>query len=252
MKSKNIIRIICVLVSFWAMSACQEETLTEYENDPRLSFGEKQDSVVVQSFFVLNSKIGRDTVFLQVETLGYPENYDRPFAVVQSNEGKTDAAVAGVHYLAFTEPEIQEQLMIPAGKVSAEIPVIVFRDRSLQEKIYQLQVDILENEYFKPGLVNHTTCMVRISDMADKPLLWESFWKEWFGEWSPVKMKFIIDYVGLTDFENKPSSVAEANYFKAKANEQLKIYNAAHPEAPLCTGHNPALEQCDHCITFPK
>lgn len=251
MKSKDIIRILCVPVCFWAMIACQEEKLTEYQNDPRLSFGEKQESVVVQSFFVLNSKIGRDTVFLQVETAGYPENYDRPFAIAQSNAGGMDAAVAGVHYLAFTDPEIQDKLFIPAGKVNALVPVIVFRDKSLQQEIFLLRVDILENEYFKPGLLNRTTCTVRISDKADKPLLWDSFWETWLGEWSSVKMKFIIDYVGLTDFSNK-SSAAEAIYYRTKANEQLKIYNEAHPEAPLCTDHNAALTQCDNCITFPK
>ena len=65
-------------------------------------------------------------------------------------------------------------------------------------------------------------------------------------------MKFIIDYVGLTDFEEVPADYSYSVYLNKKANQQLLDYNAAHPGNPLCTDHNPALEQCDNCITFPK
>lgn len=252
MSSINIIRNGLLLLLGIGLVACQEEQLMEYQNDPRLSFGEEQDSVVVQSFFVIKSGIDRDTVLLRVETLGYPVDYDRPFLVVQANAGEKNAAVAGTHYLAFDAPEISSSLIIPAGKVEADIPLVALRHKSLQQEIYSLRLEIRENEYFKPGLLNHTFCLVRISDKADKPTLWDGFWVTYFGEWSSVKMKFIVDYVGLTDFEERPSTPAYLVYLNKKANQQLLDYNIAHPGNPLCTDHNPALEKCDNCITFPK
>ena len=58
----NIIRNWLFLLLGVGLAACQEEQLTEYQNDPRLSFGAEQDSVVVQSFFVIKSGIDRDSV----------------------------------------------------------------------------------------------------------------------------------------------------------------------------------------------
>ena len=248
----NIIRNWLFLLLGVGLAACQEEQLTEYQNDPRLSFGAEQDSVVVQSFFVIKSGIDRDTVLLRVETLGFPVDYDRPFSVVQTNVGEENAAVAGKHYLDFDAPEISTKLVIPAGQVETDIPVIALRDKSLQQGIYSLRLEIRENEYFKPGLLDHTSCLVRLSDQADKPDLWDTFWVTYFGKWNSIKMKFIIYYVGLTDFEEVPADYSYSVYLNKKANQQLLDYNAAHPGNPLCTDHNPALEQCDNCITFPK
>lgn len=233
MSIKNIIRNIGFFLLIFSLGACQEETLTEYQNDPRLSFGAEQDTLVVASFFVIKTGIDLDTVFLQVETLGDTVGFDRPFSVEQIDTEAEYAAVPGIHYVGFDEPEIKAELFIPAGAVKAAVPVIVKRDKSLQTAIYELRLKIQGNEYFKPGLLNHTTCVVRISDKGDKPVMWDSFWKASFGEWCSVKMKFIIDYVGLTDFEDYPSDPSYGNYLKAKAQQQLSAYKANPMNPPL-------------------
>lgn len=249
--NKNIFFFLCVLWCGVGMTACQEEQLTEYKDDPRVFFDDKQGNEMVKSFFTIKSEIDKDTAWLKVKTLGFPTEYDRSFAIVQSNTGVKGAAVAGVHYLSFAAPEMQEWLVIPAGKVEVEFPVVLFRDTSLQREVFGLKIAIAENEYFKIGLPQYSVCLLRISDKADKPVLWDSYWNTIFGTWSSVKMKFIIDYVGLSEFEER-LELSYTTYLKNKANRKLEEYNEAHPGEPLCTGHNPALNKCDNCITFPK
>lgn len=47
-------------------------------------------------------------------------------------------AEAGVHYVAFDDERMAEYLTLEPGELEAKIPVIVMRDRSLQDTTFTL------------------------------------------------------------------------------------------------------------------
>lgn len=54
---------------------------------------------------------------------------------------------------------------------------------------------------FKPGIDADCNFMVQTTELAEMPENWNSAWKTYFGDWSSQKMWFIVNYLGLDDFE---------------------------------------------------
>ena len=90
-------------------TACKENELMKYDDEAALYFAEsyvlnpktnqtslQQDSIS-QSFFLISSQMLRDTIYIQVNTMGHLSDVNRPIPIVQTNIGESDAAVAGVH-----------------------------------------------------------------------------------------------------------------------------------------------------------
>ena len=222
-----------------AAIGCKENTALEYENDPALYFENTtygQRDSVAHSFFIQPDDQMRDTVFVEILTQGYPAGIDRPFALVQSNAGQPGAAVAGKHYVAFDDPEMVPHLMIPKGSVRKSFPLIVLRDPSLDLEEVRIELKIGENEYFRPGIDIWTNFVVKTTAMAVKPTSWDSVWRYTFGQtWGSVKMKFIIDNTGFSDFDGGRLNSDYSNYLASKVKQKLLEYNADpnNPDTPL-------------------
>ena len=105
------IRIATILIFLLIVGTigCKENTALEYENDPALyfenSYYTQQDSIA-HTFFIQPDDQMRDTVFVEILTMGYPTDTDRPFVLEQTNAGKPGSAVAGKHFVAFDDPEM--------------------------------------------------------------------------------------------------------------------------------------------------
>lgn len=226
----NYILLLGVGISLWA---CEEKVVMLYENKPALYFYRGDDYAnnihqhdsLVYSFYTKETLRERDTLYLHIRTMGIPSGEARPIRVVQTTTGKADDAVAGTHYVAFDDPEVASEMVIPAHAVMTDIPVIVLRDPSMKSKEFRLNLEIAENEEFGVGLETQKSFLLKLSDITAPPANWNS-WKYYFGEWGPVKMKFIIDYVGLSDFDKYSEfSRAELEYYQMKANQKLEEYN---------------------------
>lgn len=233
------IRIATILIFLLIVGTigCKENTALEYENDPALyfenSYYTQQDSIA-HTFFIQPDDQMRDTVFVEILTMGYPTNTDRPFILEQTNAGKPGAAVAGKHFVAFDDPEMLEHLKIPKGSVRKSFPLIVLRDPSLELEEVRIELKIGENEYFRSGIDEWTNFVVKTTSMAVKPTNWDSYWKYYFGiTWGSVKMKFIIDNTGFTEFDGGSLNSDYTNYLSSKVKQKLLEYNTNHPDEPL-------------------
>lgn len=236
---KTIFYYSGVLWMVCALAGCKENVALEYENDPRLYFYNStlgQRDSIAHTFFVLKEDQIRDTVWLDIRTMGYPEKADRPIGLVQSNIGNPDAAVSGKHFIAFDNAEIKPHMVIPAGEVMAKIPIIMLHDPSLDTSIVRMELAIVENQCFKPGIDVWTQFVVTTTAAAVKPTNWDSRWKSYFGVWGSVKMKFIIEYVGFSDFENPPTDASFLTYLQNKAKQKLLEYNLTHPDLEEADG----------------
>lgn len=223
---KKILIYVGVLIGIGALlGGCDKKGLLEYRNDPRIYFS--ADSVTY-SFFLEKSTRVRDTISVTVNAMGVPSEYDRSFRVGQTNADEENAAQAGVHYVGFDNEEILPHLMIRAGKASVSLPLIVLRDSSMSKQEYRLEIELLPNENFQLGIDTKLKMAFKFSDIAVKPKYWDNSWKKIFGVWGSVKMKFIIDNLGITEFDGRSMEVSEIDYYKTKINRCLEEYNDTH------------------------
>ena len=241
--------------------ACEQHDALMYDNDAQVCFARGEDGFgqqdsVLHSFFLVPSNQDRDTVWVELALMGFPMNEDRPVKLIQTNTGAANAAVAGVHYVAFDDPVDVNQIMIGAGQVSTKIPVIFLRDVSLKTDKVRLELTIGENGYFKPGIDSDRNFMLQTTELAEQPVNWEETWEKYFGTWSSQKMWFIVNYLGLTEFEEEYEQAYMVN-LKLKAHTKLNEYNELQfqqGKEPLCDDpykHHENGEKCESCVVFP-
>lgn len=219
--------------------SCQEQDMMHYEDDPAIYFANERLSVyysvqndsINHSFFIYGEDVKQDTVHILVRIMGNPTDYDRPFKLTQTNIGQPDAAIAGTHYIPFDDPALVDSFSIPAGEVSRFIPIVLLRDESLTTETARLELTLEANEHFRQGIDEWRNFLVTTSDTAVKPKIWDSYWKYYFGEsWGPVKMRFIIQTTGLTDFDTRLTDYSYLDWLGDTAKQALLEYNAERPE----------------------
>lgn len=221
-------------------ASCKENEAFFYENDPAIYFANEpkvnngQLDSIPYSFFVAPNSVVDDTVHVKVCLSGLLADYDRSIKLVQTNVGEEDAAIPGVHFIAFDDPSVVDSVCMPRGKAVAYIPVVLLRDVSLKSKEKRLKLSVEQNEHFRPGVNDLRTFTVIIADFTIKPKLWDSVWKYYFGPtFGSEKLRFIIQVTGFTDFDEYPTDFQLGNHLSTVFQQKLAEYNEAHPDTPL-------------------
>jgi hypothetical protein len=230
---KNII-ITALAVALVGLAGCDQNRMTEYENSPGIYFYwdqqfDSQHDSINHSFFLRPSSLTHDTVWVEVMTMGYTADEDRPVSIVQTNAGKPDAAVAGTHYVAFDTPDLARRMVVPAGEVKGRIPVVVIKDESLDTKKVRLELAVADNGHFRPGIDRWRKFLVTTTSMTEKPNLWDKFWSHHFGPtWGIVKFRFIIEATGYLDWETAPADDGFTESMKTAVAQRFVEYNRDH------------------------
>ena len=145
-----------------------------------------------------------DTLWYEVETMGFLSDHDRAISVVQVPTDGNDAE-PGKHYIAFNDPKLSSKYIIPAGKSRTKIPVVLIRDISLKEKSVTLRFSLQANENFQLGYPEFSTRQITFTDQLTEPSEWsynpfpeygDYSLKSYFGAWGPVKFQFFIEETG--------------------------------------------------------
>jgi hypothetical protein len=226
-----------LLALMLTLAACQEKLVNTFEDESSLFFfrgssnskGVPQVDSISYSFFLAESSATEDTVWVDVRLTGLPVNTDRPIPIVQTNDGQPGAAAAGIHYIAFDDPEVASMMVMPANKVSVALPVVVKRTAEMNTAEFRLDMAITTNDFFVEGIKGRTVYTVKITAMAVKPALWDvaNSYLSIFGPWGQEKMKFIIDYVEFSDFDQVLTTDYRV-YLALKAKAKLAEYEQAH------------------------
>lgn len=219
-------------------SACDDDDLDMYDNDPKLYFfkgnynyGEVYQPAdsIVYSFRTAMPGITQDTVHIWAWIMGFPSDEDRAYALEQVITGGADEAVAGRHFVPFDDAAYANLLVVPAHAEKFRVPVIVLKDASLDEKEVRLEIRFKANQNFKTGIDEQQHFAICFSNLMSKPANWDRSWRYSFGEWSSDKMEFVIKYLGITDFDNPSTDVGEWNYLKALAIQKLLEHPDEYP-----------------------
>ena len=240
-----------------AMAACDDNALEKYDTpDCRLNFvyynsdstlmdaGDVEDQNRFYSFsFALASTVEaeRDTVWFEVETMGFLSDEARPVALRQIEVEGVENAVAGVHYVAFDAPELAPLYRVEGGKSRALIPVVVLRALELTEKTVTLKFAFKDNGYFLPGYEGLDTRTMEITDRLAQPDNWyagSTYYSlsDYIGAYGEVKHRLMIEWTGKTwdaecIEEFMAGDGAYLNYLTSFFKKRLAEENAARQEA---------------------
>jgi hypothetical protein len=193
-KGKNLTFCISSLMLLMIVLTSCEESLNPYSvNQNKLYFSSGSDQVYYSFAYYPNIK--QDTVWLDVHAIGFMTDYDRSFEMEQVTSSDSDA-VAGVHYQSFTDEALQKYYVIKANTVKSTIPVVIYKDESLNNGDVKLKIKIKDNENFISGFPDSKERTLYISNDVVKPSLWSSLMNNFFGPYGKVKHKFMIAHTG--------------------------------------------------------
>lgn len=145
-------------------------------------------------------------VLVTVRSLGNIADFDRPFKI--KVVGGT--AVEGVDF-----EKLPDTYIFPKDVASTRVPIKLLRTPKLMEKAVTIDIQLVENEYFKlllPELKNigdnkimdATRFRIVSSEIIPIPFYYTFFGPEYFGDWSVKKFKILNDLMGWTtrDWDN--------------------------------------------------
>ncbi len=203
-----------------AVTACNDDNGMEKYDTPdcRLNFlyydrdsslvdaGDVTDEMRFYSFsFVLASAVDaeRDTVWFEVETMGFLSDEPRPVGLRQIAVEGVKNAEPGKHYVAFDDPEVAALYRVAARQNRTRIPVIVLRkDDALQDTTVVLKFGFKDNGYFLPGYEGLDSRTMEITDRLAQPenwytrLAWGGYYnlKALVGPYGEMKHRLMIEW----------------------------------------------------------
>lgn len=246
---------ILMLVVVAVLTAACEKDLPVYDDPtcrinfyyPTCTSTEKFDSTLTRtpySFVYAGAAVTTDTIWVEVETMGFTSDKDRPVSLEQLDTTAC-MAVPGKHYVAFDDPSMASYYVIPAGKARATLPIVVLRDASLKDTSVVLKFTFRENEYFHHGYPVFQTRVITITDRLSEPSAWNKQYyydpshpswgtysfANYFGAYGPVKHQFLIDQNGKAWDDDYITSLMEGdsnylNYLMQEMQKALAKLNA--------------------------
>lgn len=199
--------VITVLVS-----SCKEDEIPFFEGRNGVNFWQNGgtsanvSTVRVYSFTAAaNAAKDRDTIFFDMQVSGKLENYPRTISIRRVEEGST--ARAGVDY------DFPAEVTLPAGEHRVQYPVYIYRTPQMEVDTMTLVIEPIETDDFIVGATGpippacsscgHPTVWLYnqasliISDILPRPSTWSD---AIFGAFSSVKLRFMMEVTGLTNF----------------------------------------------------
>lgn len=215
------------------------------------------------SFVYGDADADNDTVWYEIETMGFTSDKDRPVSIEQIQEDGMTNAVPGKHYVPFNDPSLADKFLIPAGKARTKIPVVMLRDASLTQETVALRFRIKANEYFVIGYEPYAERVLYFTDMLAEPAKWTFDYPSWgshtvsladyFGTYGVVKHRFLIEETGEKWDDEYIDKLMTGDseylmYMLQKMSKRLAVVNAeraAHGLPPLTEADGTPVEIVD-------
>lgn len=189
-----------------SLFSCKKEQVPFYSGKDGIAFytatAAGSDSISYSFAFNTIPKV-RDTVYFNMRIVGRKADHDRRVKVV-SGTGTT----ARVN-IDFLLPEG----ILPAGKLEMRYPVVLLKSPEMSSRSFDIVADVAENSDFILGAIgqlpvfNNTTTIntrrvkVSVTNRLIQPGYWPTV-EDTFGAFSQVKLKFMIDVLGMSDFSS--------------------------------------------------
>lgn len=263
--------LICFIIAIIVISAgCSETDYQLYSDINRIQLN---DTATLNYTFVYEPAATiRDTVYIQVNTIGNLAEYDREVKFVQVPEynytyqrdpqtgevtdtivtEKPNKAIPGVHYVAADDPELKKLWVVKANAATARIPVVLIRDASLELESFRLRLQLAESADFGLGETKAGAVTIVFSDRLERFYSWRtdntvSPAYNSFGKYSTAKHQFMIDVIGEVIDENWYQAISRlqaVGHYNNLLKEALNTFNndpanIASGAAPLRESNSP-------------
>jgi len=226
------IALLTLTVLLFAMVGCQNEGFY-YQDEARVRIVAPQiwslgtDSLEF-SFVTQPVGVNEYDMMISLEVMGVTESRDRVVNIVVDQSGTT----ANTSQFSFPAA-----VTIPSGSFNATFPVTLKRTADLQNQGVRLTIKVFESTDFKVGVREESRVIFKWNDILLRPNNWADL-VEFFGEFSLVKYRFMLNTLGISDFNKNTMSWAQLMNYKIQLQNALSEYNAANPGNPLTDEYN--------------
>lgn len=223
-KIKSIILLLAVIGMF---TACENDKFY-YQDEARIriegpyEWAVGTDSLIF-SFATYPEQVKEQEMEMTLYVMGEATSTDRTAKLA------VDANLTTAQDAQYVFPET---ITIPAGKLEASFIITLKRTEDLSEKTVSLYLKVAKNSDFNEGVIEQDHFCIKWNDILGKPKNWDTELFEFFGEFSLVKYRFIINTIGFGEFGGNMSWSELMNY-QIMMKNALDEYNAAHPNEPL-------------------
>lgn len=222
-KIKSMILLLAVIGMF---AACENDKFY-YQDEARVRIEGPYEWAVGTdslnfSFAVYPSSVQEQEMKMILYVMGEAASTDRT-AKLEVDASRTTASAA--QYI------LPETVTVPAGKLEVPFIITLKRSENLTSQTVSLYLRVAESNDFKIGVVEQNHFCLKWNDVLGKPKNWDTELTEFFGEYSYVKYRFIIDTIGFGEFGNGMTWSELMNY-QIIMKTALDEYNAS-PAGPL-------------------
>lgn len=223
---KKIKSMILLLVVIGMFAACENDKFY-YQDEARVRIEGPYEWAVGTdslnfSFAVYPSSVQEQEMKMILYVMGEAASTDRT-AKLEVDASRTTASAA--QYI------LPETVTVPAGKLEVPFIITLKRSEDLTSQTVSLYLRVAESNDFKIGVVEQNHFCLKWNDVLGKPKNWDTELTEFFGEYSYVKYRFIIDTIGFGEFGNGMTWSELMNY-QIIMKTALDEYNAS-PAGPL-------------------
>ena len=177
---------VIILTTLWS---CQEVDYLHFQDENRIHFANDSAQYNLVNFYYQDKlTVDRDTFYLIVNTIGKPVAYDR--SVVLKVDEKSNA-IEGIHYIALNAPEVMQHMVVKANQVTASLPIILLRDKSLETQDVRLVLHLDTTKEFVTGETDRLEQTIILTDRLIEPENWSRVSYE-FKQYSIRKHEFMI------------------------------------------------------------
>lgn len=188
--------IVLLIATIGFFASCKKVSSLDYQAGSGAYFVGQQQRDSTNYSFANNVKVlSEDTIFLEIQILGDLANEERDIQL-EAVDGST--AKEGLHYKL---PLVK----LPAGGYSVLYPVILYNTPDLATKTVRLELALKDNKDFTNGsrITSNRSFYNRYKINFNNRLIKPDYWmyiQNYFGEYSDVKYRFMIDELGFSDF----------------------------------------------------
>ena len=175
------------------------------------------------SFAFYPSSITETAMNMTLFVMGNITDYERS-AKIEIVKGETSASE--------DQYSLPTEIKVPANTYAIPFTIVLKRTSDLSTKNVRLRIRIVDTGDFHVGVVEHNGFTIKWNDMLSKPRNWDEL-NEFFGVFSLVKFRFIIDTLGVGEFNIDTMSWGQLNNYRIVMKNALTAYNEAHTGNPL-------------------
>ncbi|MGN0068879.1 MAG: DUF4843 domain-containing protein [Prevotella sp.] len=224
------IHVTVTMTMFLALllTACEKEEIPSFSGEPGIFL----EGTSYSYSFMQDPAKDEKTINLSASISGTAQDRVRTFRVEVVPEETTAPAESY---------EIGEGIVEP-GKFQGTLPVKLRKSEALNTEIYDLAVKLVPTADFPEVRLLQTVYVISFTAKIIKPTNWDTWLKDFFGEYSTRWWTMIMEWTGLSSLPYDPTNADRETWwmgyydilaYKRLVVKKLAEYNEQHPNDPL-------------------